>query len=88
MSDFVSYCRNCGRVYRYRKTNKQFRYVCENGESVNPKGICDRYCKSGITLNELIKKIDESLERMKDYQEGTYQIVKRPPLMTNYRVKE
>lgn len=75
-------CGNCGRVYKLR-WNK---FVCENGKEVDYNGTCDRYCKSSLDVKEFFQKVNKSLKRMEPYQEGTYEIIKRVPLGTNYRI--
>ena len=79
------YCRNCGRCSLYGTTYSG-RYVCESGKSVDALGVCDRWVKEHYGEKEIKERIDKSLERMKDFQEGTYKIIERVPLGTNYRV--
>lgn len=75
-------CANCGRVYKSGKN----RFVCENGREVDYYGTCDRFCKNSLDIKEFFQKVNESLKRMEDFQEGTYEITKRVPLGTNYRI--
>ena len=81
------WCSYCDRSYRIGEKSDYAKYYCENGTRVNRHGTCDRWIHK-IQDHEFYQRVRESLKRMEPYQEGTYEIRKRPPVGTNYRIIE
>ena len=83
VSENFKRCSHCA----YASRMSRGRYVCENGREVERNGICDRFSPE-IRDKEFFERVNASMKRMEKYENGTYQIMERAPLGTNYRIKQ